>query len=449
MKVRTRFAPSPTGKLHIGGARTALFNFAFAAVSKGKFVLRIEDTDEKRSKEESIAFLIKDLKWLKIKWDEGPDIGGPAASYKQSERKAIYDKQIDILRKKNMAYEKDGAIYFKMPKQNVVLKDSILGEITLKADQCEDFVIRKSTGMPSFYFAVTVDDEDMKITHVLRGQEHINTAFRQMALQKALECTYPLYMGHIPLILDTGGKKLSKRNNDSSVFVSDFREQGYIPEALINYISLLGWSQKNHNEVFDIDFLCSNFNISSIGKSNAKFDYKKLLNFNSFYLRVMSLGTFAHQVGEHAQKYNKQILDKFINSTILSDVIGAYYQRSKLLSEPIVAGIFFLDAPKHYDKKAVDNFVSRNNNEGLKILKNIYTILECLDIWDRGQMQSIIAAYSEINKVPMKKIAQPIRIALAGNIISPPIDHTLEILGRKESLTRIDNFINAHKKDIS
>ena len=330
--VRVRFAPSPTGYLHIGGARTVLFNWLLARKTGGAFVLRIEDTDQTRHVEDSVPKILADLRWLGLNWDEGPEAGGELGPYFQSRRLDLYNRYLQQLLESGNAYyalespeelqamraaakaAKSGfkyqrpdplptieqglaarakgqpiAVRFKMPDTAITIVDDILGEVTLAADQLEDFVIQKGDGFPTYHFACVVDDELMKITHVLRGQEHLMNTPKHIALQRALGFATPRY-AHLPVIFNMNGSKMSKRDKEKAltrgepppeIDVHDFRTAGYLPEAVINFIALLGWSSGEEREQFDRDELIARFSIERIGKTNARFDRAKLVAFNT------------------------------------------------------------------------------------------------------------------------------------------------------------------------
>ena len=330
--VRVRFAPSPTGYLHIGGARTVLFNWLLARNHGGTFILRIEDTDRTRHVEDSVQKILEDLRWLGMNWDEGPEAGGEYGPYYQSHRLDIYNKylerilesgdayysmetpeQLEAMReaakreKRNVTYVRPSplptvdegrkardaghpvVVRLKMPNEDITVHDDILGEVTLAAAQLEDFVIQKSDGFPTYHFACVVDDALMKVTHVLRGQEHLMNTPKHIAIQRALGFSTPRY-AHLPVIFNMDGAKMSKRDKEKAIKkglpspeidVHDFRTAGYLPEALLNFLSLLGWSPGEDREQFDLDALTSMFTIERVGKTNARFDREKLLAFNT------------------------------------------------------------------------------------------------------------------------------------------------------------------------
>lgn len=272
-KVITRFAPSPTGELHIGGARTALFNWLWAKHTGGKFILRIEDTDQKRNKEQAVNNIIRDLQWLGLDWDE---------EYTQSYRLDIYNNYIDDLLNKNTAYIKPDtkAVFLSFSKKEIIIQDTIIGEVKFNTNNIKNFVIRKSNGFPTYSFACVIDDYLMGITHVIRGQEHLNNCAPQQIIRDALEINTTPEYSHVSVILNMNGSKMSKRDDNTDINVIDFRHSKISPCALLNFIALLGWSPGGNKEIMSIDELIKLFTLNRLRKSNSKFDRQKLLFFN-------------------------------------------------------------------------------------------------------------------------------------------------------------------------
>ena len=276
--VRTRFAPSPTGFLHIGGARTTLFNWLYARHCDGKFVLRIEDTDQNRNIEGGIDAIVRGLRWLGMDWDEGPEVGGDYGPYFQSERKSIYDRHLEVLQKKDLVYtEENGAVRFRSPGTPVIVDDQICGKVEFKRDE-PDMTIRRPDGSYIFHFVNVVDDLEMQITHVLRGEDHLSNTPKHVELFHALGAEPPVY-AHIPLILNPDGSKMSKRDQGASV--SEYEEKAYLPQAVVNYMALLGWSPKDDREVLPLEEIIERFDFPGINSSNASFDLQKLTWLNS------------------------------------------------------------------------------------------------------------------------------------------------------------------------
>src|SRR4051812_29826461 len=307
MKVRVRFAPSPTGFLHIGGARTALFNWLYARHSGGAFILRIEDTDAARNTQEAVEVILDGLRWLGLDWDEGPATGDAAAQgkgdygpYFQSQRGDIYKKRIAELKEKGFAYEQDGAVKFKMTRDPVIIPDLVVGNVTRELTDREklepDFVIVRTDGQPVFHFVNVIDDLEMGITHVIRGEDHLSNTAKHIALFRAFGVEPPQY-AHIPLILNIDGTKMSKRDKGASLMT--YVEEGYAPEALVNYLCLLGWSPKGNREKVPIKEVIELFDLPQILRSNARFDLNKLHWLNGEYIKEMSADRF-HELAVHA-----------------------------------------------------------------------------------------------------------------------------------------------------
>src|SRR3989442_8962401 len=307
MKVRVRFAPSPTGFLHIGGARTALFNWLYARRHGGTFVLRIEDTDVARNTQEAVDVILNGLRWLGLHWDEGPltsDATGPCKGdrgpYFQSRRKENYQRRVEALLSHGLAYEHEGAVKFKMPREPITIQDLVVGEVRRELTDREqldpDFVIVRSDGQPVFHLVNVVDDLEMNITHVIRGEDHLSNTAKHVALFRAFGVEPPKY-AHLPLILNIDGTKMSKRDKGASL--STYMEEGYAPEALVNYLCLLGWSPKNNREKMPITEVIESFDLPQILRHNARFDMTKLIWLTGEYVREMGNGRF-YELSIHA-----------------------------------------------------------------------------------------------------------------------------------------------------
>ncbi len=483
MSVVTRFAPSPTGYLHIGGARTALFNWLFARKHRGKFILRIEDTDRLRSSEESTRKILEDLKWLGLNWDEGPEVGGDNGPYFQSQRIDIYNEYLNRLLEEGRAYKcfetaeelaaarerakqegrgykYDGAgkrltkeqiaeletqgrpyvVRLAMPEEDIIVSDTILGDVRFPKDELEDFVIRKSDGFPTYHFAVVVDDYLMGVTHVIRGQEHLMNTPKHVALQMALGFASPIY-AHVPLIFNMDGSKMSKRDKEKAIKkgltppeidVYDFRKSGYIPEALLNFIVLLGWSPGGDKEFMTIDEMRELFSLERIGKTNAKFDRDKLLAFNSRYIQTLNEDRLKQLIREFLADTNYAL--KLAGDEELSKIIELYRPRAKTLKELAEMSEFFFAEEIRYDEKAVRKFLQKEH--GRAILRDVETILTEIDDWDEKSIENGLARYCEEKGLKFGKVAQPVRVAVTGTTVSPPIFETLVLLGREKVLRR-------------
>jgi glutamyl/glutaminyl-tRNA synthetase len=451
--VVTRFAPSPTGSLHVGGLRTAIFNYAYAKKHGGKFILRIEDTDEVRSTDDSLRGIVRDLKWAGIEWDEGPSFDpedlrnnqrGHNGPYFQSQRKDIYNKEIDRLLQENKAYEKDGAIMFRMPVKPVTIKDEILGDVTYPASECKDMVIRKASGMPTFHFAVVVDDHVMGVTHVIRGQEHLQNTWKHILLAEELGYKNPTY-AHIPLILNVDGSKMSKRQKTGQVNTNEFKKDGYVPEAMIRYLVTLGWTVPTDLvDTLTLEDICEHFDIHDIGKANGRFDYKKLQNVNAKELQGLHRDAFGAKVSSFLEEYRPDFMDKWEDADFswfsLTDL---YQSRANTLADIPTMAHFFVERPTTYDTSDVEKHLKSKNNLGLTILANILVDLKNLAEWTASEITNKLESY-KIQGYTMNQIAQPLRVAIAGKAVTPPIGETLVLLGKEETLLRIRICLEQH-----
>jgi glutamyl-tRNA synthetase len=485
--VVTRFAPSPTGYLHIGGARTALFSWLWARKNAGRFLLRIEDTDRQRSTDESTRRILQDMRWLGLNWDEGPEMPGSHGPYLQSERLDIYKKYVDRLiaaghaykcfetpeelaaqrdaaEKAGRGYKYDGAhrsltaeqiadferqgrpcvVRFKMGHCDITVNDVILGEVTLKAEELEDFVILKSDGFPTYHLAVVVDDHEMDVTHVLRGQEHLMNTPKHIALQRALGFATPHY-AHLPVIFNMAGGKMSKRDKEKAIKagqpvpeieVHDFRVAGYMPEAILNFIALLGWSPGNNLEFMSVTQMIELFSIDRIGKTNAKFDRDKLKSFNAEYIKTAPRDRLMTIFKQFLEVTDRDTPLKHADDATLHRMFDLYQERAHTLIDIVDScGFLFADAID-IDEKAFKKVLAK---EGIdKVLADMRAKFAAAPNWVAAELHALIEQASIDWAVNMGKIAQPIRVAITGNTVSPPIDTTLEVLGRERTLARLD-----------
>jgi glutamyl/glutaminyl-tRNA synthetase len=533
--VVTRFAPSPTGYLHVGGARTALFNWLWARRTGGKFILRIEDTDQKRNTPTAARQVMDDLRWLGITWDEGPEVGGPNGPYLQSQRKDTYDKyikkllddkrayycfdtpeELDALRqkaeaqKKNLNYprpekfpDNDDAekaraegrpitVRFAVPQgEPIVVKDLVRGEITFAAGEIGDFIILKSDGFPTYNFACVVDDYLMKVTHIIRGQEHLNNTPGQQALWQALDFgELPKYAHMSVTISDTGGK-LSKRErpkvlqayvadnltvedqnqlavvggitlDDVQSFLAgqnmpdmpvidkmaeflkvplpeinivDFFKSGYLPETMVNFLALLGWNPGDDREIMRIDELIESFDISRLTKSNSLFDRQKLLAFNTEHIKM----TPGEKLLRHFKDYLK-VVDSPLTAAddeLLSRIIKLCEGARTLAQIEQKSRFLFLDDGKiEYDDKAVKKVLLKG--DGLAFLAIIRDKLAAMDELTEQAIEDMLRGLAEEKQVGLGKVAQPLRVALCGTTISLPIFDSVQMLGKESTLRRMD-----------
>ena len=538
--VVTRFAPSPTGYLHIGGARTALFNWLFARKMGGTFILRIEDTDPKRNTPTAMQQVIDDLKWLGIDWDEGPEVGGPNGPYLQSQRREIYNRyikqlideqkayycfdtpeELDALRKRADA-EKRNFIYprpksfpderdvekaraqgrpvtvrFAMPlNEQIVVCDSVRGEVTFASEQLSDFIIQKSDGLPTYNFACVVDDELMGATHVIRGQEHLMNTPGQQALQDALGFRRPVY-AHMSVTISESGGKLSKRERPKAlrkavksmpdidlealaeasnvtldkvnvflkgkaeldmpgidamakflgvhlpeINVVDFFKSGYLPEAMVNFLALLGWNPGGEREIMRVDELVEAFDLGRLTKSNSLFDRKKLTAFNTEHMRMVA----REKLLQHFKDYlraaespmtavDDQTLSRIIEINAGARTLAEVEKKSRFL--------FIGNDEIQYDKKAVEKVLLKNAGRGLVMLRLVRERLAVIDKLTTEGIETMLRGLAQERQVGLGEVAQPLRVAICGRTISPPIFDSVDMLGKANALARIENALKA------
>lgn len=463
--VRVRFAPSPTGLLHIGSVRTAFINFLFSKKVKGIFILRIEDTDVERSTKESTEAILNGLKWLNIIWDEGP--------YFQSERLDIYKNYLQILVNKGLAYpcfckkeeiekEKEesirkGKIYkysgkcknltyeeinrrlnlneehvyrFKVPKGKVVFDDLIKGKVEFNNEILDDFIIVRSDGMPVYNFSCVVDDIEMKISHVIRGEDHLSNTHKQILLYNAFGVEPPKF-GHLPLILGKDREKLSKRHG--SVSIEEFMKEGYLPEAILNYIFLIGFSLKESKEIFSLNEMIDLFSFDKISKSSPVFDHDKLKWINSYYIRNLneeSLFVIADKfIPEKLKLKGNELLYK-----ILKEIKG----NIKILSDIEYLTEYFYNEPL-YENNIINEI--KNNKIFIEFLKTFYLKINELEIFDSLNIENCVKSILNELKIKLKDIAQSLRYILTGRFASPGLFILMELLGKDVVLKRIKKFI--------
>lgn len=444
MSVRVRFAPSPTGFLHIGGARTALFNWLYARHHGGKFILRIEDTDAARNSEESVRVILEGLRWLGVGWDEGPltpDATGPCQGergpYFQSQRRALYERRVEALLSHGLAYEKDGAIWFRMPRETAVFEDLIVGEVRREPPDRErenpDFVIVRSDGKPVFHLTNVVDDLEMSVTHVIRGEDHLSNTPRHIALFEAFGVKPPHY-AHIPLILNSDGSKMSKRDQGASLHT--YIEEGYVPEAVVNYLCLLGWSPKDNQEILSIEELIERFDLNGIQRHNARFDLAKLQWMNGQYMARMEPDRF-YELGVHALShagYDPNAWPLEYVKAALDTCRGKLKTFGEL---PGYAGFYFREEVV-FDPEAESEHLRPENREGLQRLREAFSRLEH---WDAGHLEACLKNTAGEMGVKPRQLVHPLRVALTGAKIGPSLYHLIEVLGRETTLARIGSAL--------
>ncbi|MET0511765.1 MAG: glutamate--tRNA ligase [Thermoleophilaceae bacterium] len=413
--MRVRFAPSPTGVLHIGGARTALYNWLLARGQGGTMVLRIEDTDRERSTPENVEQILEALRWLELDWDEGP--------ISQAERIDRHAEAVEQLLSSGQAYEDEGAVRFRVPDEGeITFHDVILGDVTNPYSAIQDFVIRRSDGSPLYNLAVAVDDRDMGITHVVRGQDHVSNTPRQLMLLRALGEEPPVY-GHIPLLYGADGKKLSKRHGAASV--QELRAAGYLPEAVRNYIALLGWGYDETTTFMTTDELVERFSLERVSKNPAVFDEQKLRHMNGRYLR------------ELAPDDLRARLESLTGREIPPEAVAISQEKMQSLADfwPLAK---FLVEPQEFDDKAWNKVMGDGATERLRAVREA---LESLDDFDPEAIEGVLRSVVERLDVKPKEVFQPIRVAISGTTVSPGIFESVAALGKQETLQRIDTAL--------
>lgn len=442
-EVRVRFAPSPTGLLHIGGARTALFNWLYARSQKGKLILRVEDTDAARNTPEAVAIIFKGLKWLGIDWDEGPREDGTSVGdygpYFQSQRGDIYKRYVDRLLAEGKAYEDDGAVKFRTPKTPVVVKDLIRGDVTFDRTMDPDLVIQRKNGSPVFHLVNVVDDLEMKITHVVRGEDHLSNTPKHLALFEAFGAEPPQY-AHIPLILNTNGSKMSKRDEGASI--GEYIDKGYLPEAVRNYICLLGWSPKDNREVLPIDDVIAKFDLPQINHSNARFDINKLYWINGEYWTKLSPEeylAFAKNVLQSHGVALEEAGETYLNAALL--IIREKIKVGRDLPEWIAP---FLNEEFSYQPEAVAKVLKVEG--ALARLQALRADFSALDSFTPEALETALKVLAAKEGVKAALLVHPCRLAVSGQSVGPSLYHMLEIMGRDRVLARMDRTIGLLEK---
>ena len=460
MTVRTRFAPSPTGLLHIGGVRTALFCWLYARRHGGTFILRVEDTDRERSTPEAVQVILDGMQWLGLDADEGPfyqtkryDRYREVIRQWLAEGKAYHcwcsKEELEAMRNAQLARKEkpryDGrcragrapvpgvtpVVRFRNPQEGaVVVADAVHGDVTFQNAELDDLIIERSDGNPTYNFCVVVDDYDMKVTHVIRGDDHLNNTPRQMNMLRAMGVEPPVY-AHLPMILGPDGTKLSKRHGAVSVLA--YREEGYLPEALLNYLARLGWSHGDQ-EIFTLEEMTALFDIADVNKSASAINPEKLAWINQQHLMRTPP---ARIVPELRWQLGRLGVTGTADAT-LEAVVLAQRERSKTLKEMAEASRFFFEAPATYEEKSARKHLTA---ESAGLLEQSRSALTVLPDWQPLPIHEAIQAQAAAGGVGLGKVAQPIRVAVSGGSVSPPIDQTLAILGREETLARLERAI--------
>ncbi|MFA5291404.1 MAG: glutamate--tRNA ligase [Phycisphaerae bacterium] len=537
----TRFAPSPTGYLHIGGARIALFDLIWAKNTGGKFILRIEDTDQSRNSPTAAKQVMSDLRWLGIQWDQGPEVGGPAEPYFQSQRLDIYNKYIQQLltvgkayycfdtageleqmrkeaaeKKQNFIYSRpitfpdtaeveqakaqgrDVVVRFCMPDEEVVVEDVVRGQVKFNGKELSDFIILKSDGFPTYHFACVVDDELMGVTHVIRGQEHLMNTPGHIALQKALGFKTPAY-AHLAITVSEGGGKMSKRDRAKvlkavikktepldkeklasvggiskaelddflsgdnmpdtpaidamaeflnvelpEINIVDFFKSGYLPQTLVNFIALLGYSAPVEKEILTLQEIIDTFDPSRFNKTNSLFDRKKLLAFNMEHIKLLSVEELLSRYKDFLRAVNSPAANA--DDALLKRALKAAHGARTLAEIDHKSRFLFTEDDKiEYDQKDVEKVLLKNNGEGIAMLAELKGRLKALDKITQESVENLLRGLAEQKQIGLGRVAQPLRVAICGTTISLPIFESIDMLGLDKTLNRIDNTINKFK----
>lgn len=475
-KPRVRFAPSPTGHLHVGGARTALYNWLFARGRGGSFVLRIEDTDLSRSTNESIRQIITSMRWLGLDWDEGPETGGEFGPYRQMERMEIYQEaaaslldagkayrcycspeELEVGREKarkesrpviydgrccdlsaseTEALEAEGrepVIRLHTPRDGfTIVRDSIKGDVQFENSTIGDFIMIRSSGVPTYNFAVAVDDARMGITHVIRGDDHLPNTPRQIMLFEAMGDEPPVY-GHLPLILGPDKTPLSKRHGASAV--EEFRNQGYVREALCNYLALLGWSFDGETTLFSIEELIRKFSLERVGNTAAVFDNEKFSWMNGHYIREMEEAELASRITEYIAGTELDGLPGVDGKPAVAEMVPLVQEKMKTLADfALLTDFFYL--PLEFEEKALGKLLKDANAR--PVLEHTIEVLNSLDVYSLESIEEHLRREADEMELKLGKFLQPIRIAVSGKTITPGMFETLAMLGREESIARLE-----------
>ncbi len=448
MSFRVRIAPSPTGSLHVGTVRTALFNWLYARHTSGTFVLRIEDTDLARNTEQSLRTILDGLRWLGLDWDEGPDKGGPHGPYFQSQRADIYKRRVKELMDKGVAYERDGAIRFKMTREPIEIHDLIVGNVVRPLNETEmldpDFVIVRSDGNPVFHFVNVVDDMEMKITHVIRGEDHLSNTPKHIALFRAFGVEPPKY-AHIPMILNADGTKMSKSDPDPLkarlASLQTYIDDGYVPEAMRNYLCLLGWSPKDNREVLPIEEVVARFDLPQILRNNARFDVTKLTWMNGEYIRKMDMGRFValgkpflEQAGVKPQG----------DAYYLHSVLALVREKIKLLKDLPIWTKYFFTEEFEFDPRAVEKSCSfPDTSDRLEMLSDSFSKVEPFEY---DTLETALNSLAVRLGIKAGELIHPCRVAVSGQAFGPSLYHLLAVLGRERVVARLHRAAGRFRK---
>lgn len=482
--VRVRFAPSPTGELHIGGARTAIYNWAFARANNGTFVLRIEDTDPERSTEENKQIILRAMKWLGLDWDEGPEVGGDFGPYLQTERFDTYTEALERLKERGMVYpcfctkeeldakraqaeaaeggysgydrtcrdlspeEAQARIdagephvwRLKVPLDHgpIEFTDAVYGDMSFPAEVMDDMILVRSDGTPTYNFAVVCDDANMDITHVIRGDDHLSNTPRQILIYEALGYDIPVF-AHLSMILGSDGRKLSKRRNATSV--EQYKEMGYLPDTIINFLALLGWSLDGETTIIDRDTLTKNFSLERVTRKDAILDEEKLDWMNGVYIQNMGAAAWVDEVAPFLIEAGLCTAEDIeADHGWFEKLYPLVAERSKRLGDAVEKLSFLFDGPNvTLDEKSVQKNLLKEGCRADEVLREVRAILADESIpWQCDPLQDAVRALTEKLDLKAKFIFQPIRVAVTGSQVSPPLFESIELMDRNDVLARID-----------
>ena len=433
MSVRTRFAPSPTGYLHVGGARTALFSYLYARKHGGAFVLRVEDTDEARNTQEARDAIFSGMTWLGLDWDEGEGKGGDYGPYNQSERLPIYDKWFEVLREAGRVYEDGGAWRFRFERKPVTMNDLVCGEVTIDyrdESNTPDMVIRRSDGSYVFHFVNVVDDLEMKISHVIRGEDHLMNTPKHLQLFEALGAPAPQY-AHIPLIQNPNGSKMSKR--DVGAAVGDYPRQGFIAPGVVNFLALLGWSPKSDEEIFTMAELIERFSLEGVNRSPARFDQEKCAWFNQQHMLKLDGPTFAELAKPFADQAGLPTDGQY------PAVAAMVREKVRLLSEVPNAIGFLLKDDFGFEPEAREKV--RGNPAAKDLLATLADAFEALADWSADAAKHQVGETAKAAGAKPGQLMFPLRVALSGKSGGPDLGDILGLLGKERCVTRLRGFV--------
>jgi len=435
-EVRVRFAPSPTGYLHIGGARTALFNWLFARHHGGKFILRVEDTDKARNTEEAAAAIYEGLQWLELNWNEGPHIGGSFGPYFQSERTELYERYLKKLQDAGHIFEDAGALRFRSPREHVVVDDMVCGKIDFDLTDPgthPDMTIRRPDGSWIFHFVNVIDDIEMKISHVIRGEDHLSNTPKHIELYRALGAPPPRF-AHISLILNKDGSKMSKRDEGASM--DYYLQRGYLPQAVRNYLCLLGWSPKDNREKMSIEEVVKIFDLTNVVRSHATFDPDKLHWLNGEYARALSDAEF-HGRAVATLKASGVRIDNYSEEYVRSALQTCKGKINTFDELPAYCGFYFTDDVAFNPEDVAKHFTVENEPR----LKAVRGALAALENFNTSEVEATLKATATTLGVKVGALVHPTRLAVTGSNVGPSLYHLLEILGKEKVLARIDRAL--------